>query len=443
MADGDAVLHGDGTEIKLPVHRGTEGEVGIDISRLRAETGMVTLDYGFGNTAATLSAITYINGETGELRYRGYPIEQLAVHCNFIEVTYLLLNGELPNKDEYEAFAGNITRHTLVNEEMKRFFDAFPTGAHPMGVMSAATSALSSFYREHHDPDDPVAVSEASKRLIAKMPTLAAFAYKKSVGQPYVYPRNDLDYAENFLHMMFALPVEPYEVDPVLAEAMDVLLVLHADHEQNASASTVRLVGSTRANLFASLAAGINALWGPLHGGANSAVLAMLAEIHEGDGDVASTVARAKDRDDPFRLMGFGHRVYKNYDPRARILKGYADRVLARTKGDDPLLDIARQLEEVALSDEFFIERNLYPNVDFYSGTIFRAMGFPPRMFTVLFALGRLPGWIAQWKEMVEDPQTRIGRPRQIYTGYTERTVVPLDQRGSAEAADQRGTSSA
>ena len=430
MADGDAILHyGDGNELKLPMLEGTEGEVAIDIARLRAETGMITLDNGFGNTGAARSAVTFVDGERGILHYRGYPIEQLAESCAFLEVTYLLMQGELPTKAQLDEYSTTITNHTLINEEMRRFFDAFPKGAHPMGVLSAATSALSSFYQHHHDPDDPVAVEEASHRLIAKMPTMAAFAYKKSVGQPHVYPKNDLDYSSNFLRMMFSVPTEAYEVDPTVARALDVLLTLHADHEQNASASTVRLVGSTRANLFASLAAGINALWGPLHGGANQAVVEMLGNIHNGAEGVESYIRRAKDKDDPFRLMGFGHRVYKNYDPRARILKDFADEVLERIAGDDPLLHIAMTLEERALSDEFFIERKLYPNVDFYSGIMFRAMGFPVRMFTVLFALGRLPGWISQWKEMVRDPATRIGRPRQLYVGETQRDVIPLDER--------------
>ncbi len=429
MTEREAVLQYDSKDIRLPMVEGTEGDVGLDINRLRAETGMVTLDYGFGNTASSKSAVSYVDGSGGELRYRGYPIEQLADECSFLEVTYLLLNGELPNAEQLDEYVEGITRHTLVSEEMKRFFDAFPKGAHPMAIMSAATSALSSFYQEHHDPSDPQAVRESGKRLIAKMPTMAAMAYKKSVGQPYVYPRNDLDYSANFLHMMFAIPSERYPVDPVMAKAMDVLLILHADHSQNASTTTVRMVGSTGVNLFASIAAGINALWGPLHGGANSAVVEMLDHIHHGEGDVASAVTRAKDRNDPFRLMGFGHRVYKSYDPRARILKTFADEVLETIQPDDPLLDIAMQLEQVALEDQYFVERNLYPNVDFYSGIIFRALGFPTRMFTVLFALGRLPGWIAQWKEMTEDPTTRIGRPRQIYVGHTKRDVKPLEER--------------
>jgi len=429
MSNGEAVLDYGSGRVGLPTTEGTEGEVGVDINRLRAETGMVTLDYGFANTAAGKSAITFVDGEAGHLRYRGYPIEQLAQACSFVEVCYLLLYGELPNEAELDRWRTRITRHSLVNEEMKRFFDAFPKGAHPMAILSAATSALSTFYTRHQDPADWAGIEESAVRLLAKMPTMAAFAFKKSVGQPYVYPLNDLDYSANFLHMMFALPTETYEIDPAVARALDVLLILHADHEQNASTSTVKMVGSTQANLFASIAAGINALWGPLHGGANSAVVQMLREIAESGDDLGSLVARAKDKEDPFRLMGFGHRVYKNYDPRARILKGFADDVLGRLGADDPLLDIARQLEEIALSDDYFIERKLYPNVDFYSGIIFRAMGFPTRMFTVLFALGRLPGWISQWKEMTQDPTTRIYRPRQVYIGSPERDVPPLDQR--------------
>ncbi len=427
--DEPAVLSVAGQEIKLPVVRGTEGDVAVDINRLRQDSGLTTLDYGFGNTASVQSAVSFVDGAAGMLRYRGYPIEQLAEHCSFLEVAYLLYNGELPTESQLAEYEEIITRHTLVNEEMKRFFDAFPKGAHPMAILSAATSALSSFYQEHHDPADPVAVRESAVRLIAKMPTVASMSYKKSIGQPYMYPRNSLSYTENFLRMMFAVPAEEYEVDPVVARALDVLLILHADHGQNCSTATVRLAGSSKANMFASIAAGINALWGPLHGGANQAVVEMLNEIHHGEGDVASHVARAKDRNDPFRLMGFGHRVYKNFDPRAQILKTYAGEVLDRLHVDDPLLDIARQLEEVALADEYFVERNLYPNVDFYSGIIFRAMGFPLRMFTVLFTIGRLPGWIAQWKEMNEDPTGRIGRPRQVYVGHTERDVVSLDQR--------------
>ena len=416
-------------DITFPTVAGTEGDVGIDISTLRAQHQRITLDYGFANTAGCRSAVTYINGDTGELRYRGYKIEDLAEHATFIEVAYLLLYGELPTRDELEEYIITIQRHTLLNQEMIRMFDAFPRGAHPMGILSAATAAMSTFYEQYHDPKDEESVRESTNRLLAKLPTVAAFAYKKSIGQPYMYPRNELDYTANFLQMMFGLPVEEYEVDPIVARALDVLLILHADHEQNCSTSTVRLVGSSEANLFASVAGGMNALWGPLHGGANSAVIAMLKDIVEDGGDLDKYVKKAKDKDDPFRLMGFGHRVYKNFDPRATILKEYAGELLERLGVDDPLLEVARQLEEVALNDEYFVERKLYPNVDFYSGTIFRALGFPVRMFTVLFAIGRLPGWMAQWKEMIEDPRTRIGRPRQVYAGYTERPFVAVDDR--------------
>ncbi len=428
-SDGEITLtHGD-KEVSFPTVTGTEGDVGIDISKLRADHARITLDYGFANTAACRSAITYINGDTGELRYRGYRVEDLASQSSFPEVAFLLMNGELPTKAELEEYEASLRMHTLVNEEMKRMFDAFPRGAHPMGILSAATAAMSTFYERYHNPRDAESVKESTIRLMAKLPTVAAFAYKKSIGQPYMYPRNDLDYAANFLHMMFGLPVEPYEVDPLVARALDVLLILHADHEQNCSTATVRLVGSSEANLFASVAGGMNALWGPLHGGANSAVIAMLSRIDEDGGNVDKYIAMAKDKDDPFRLMGFGHRVYKNFDPRATILKDFAADVLERLGVNDPLLDIARKLEEHALNDEYFVERKLYPNVDFYSGMIFRSLGFPVRMFTVLFAIGRLPGWMAQWKEMIEDPNTRIGRPRQVYAGPQERPFTPVDER--------------
>ncbi|MBT8164018.1 MAG: citrate synthase [Acidimicrobiia bacterium] len=428
-SEGEVTLTHDDKEYTFPTVTGTENETGVDISRLRADHKKITLDYGFANTAPCRSAITYVNGETGELRYRGYKIEELADQASFPEVAYLLINGELPSKAELEEYEAELRGHTLLNEEMKALFDAFPRGAHPMGILSSATAGMSTFYERYHDPKDADAVKESTVRLMAKLPTVAAFAYKKSIGQPYMYPRNDLDYSSNFLQMMFGLPVEEYEIDPVVARALDVLLILHADHEQNCSTSTVRLVGSSEANLFASVAAGMNALWGPLHGGANSAVIAQLTSMVEDGGDVDKYVAMAKDKEDPFRLMGFGHRVYKNFDPRARILKSFASDVLGRLGVNDPLLDIALQLEEHALTDDYFIERKLYPNVDFYSGMIFRSLGFPVRMFTVLFAIGRLPGWMAQWKEMIEDPHTRIGRPRQVYAGYTERPFVEVDER--------------
>jgi citrate synthase len=406
------------------------GAPGLDITSLRAAKHLVTYDPGFANTAGTKSAITYVDGAAGVLSHRGYRIEDLAENCTFLEVAYLLLFGSLPNAAELDTWTTSVKHHTLVTEEMKRFFDAFPRSAHPMAILSSATNAISTFYEAYYDPKDPEAVVESTKRLIAKMPTIAAWAYKKSVSQPYIYPRNDLNYVENFLHMMFALPVEDMPVDPVIVRALNVLLILHADHGQNCSTATVRFVGSSQANLFASVAAGMNALWGPLHGGANQAVVEMLSEIHDDpEATVQTALARAKDRDDPFRLMGFGHRVYKNYDPRARILKKFADDVLNRVGVGDPLLEIANELEEAALADDYFVSRNLYPNVDFYSGLIFRALGFPMRMFTVLFAIGRLPGWIANWKEMHEDPTTRISRPRQIYVGDSNLDFVPIEER--------------
>ena len=428
MAD-HARIEFDGQTFEAPLIEGTEGERAIDIEKLRASTGLITFDQGLANTGAAQSAITFLDGEDGILRYRGYPIEQLAEQSTFLETAHLLIYGELPDKATLDEFRFQITHHTLLHEDMRRFFDAFPKNAHPMAILSAATSALSTFYQDHYDPFDEWDVEVSIYRLIAKLPTVAAWAYKKSIGQAYIYPRNELGYAENFLHMMFAVHAESHQVDPDVAEALGVLLILHADHEQNASTSTVRLVGSTHANLFASIAAGITALWGPLHGGANQAVVEMLLEIRDAEGDTASFIRRAKDRDDPFRLMGFGHRVYKNYDPRAKIIKAAADKVIGKLVGDDPLFEIARELEDAALSDDYFIERKLYPNVDFYSGLIYRAMGLPLNMFPVLFAMGRLPGWIAQWKEMIEDPETRIGRPRQIFTGPVQREYIPLDER--------------
>jgi citrate synthase len=430
MDDAGATLHIADQTIELPLVPGEVGNNGYDISKLRGTTRSVTFDPGFANTASAKSALTYIDGSGGKLTHRGYAIEDLANSCGFLELAFLLLFGHLPNKAELEEWQASMNRHSLLNEEMKRFFDAFPKKAHPMAILSSATNAISTFYEEYHNPKDEAAVIESAQRLIAKMPTVAAWAYKKSTGFPYIYPRNDLRYVENFLHMMFALPTEEYRVDPVIAKALNVLLILHADHGQNCSTATVRFVGSSQANLFASVAAGMNALWGPLHGGANQAVVEMLQQIaNDPTATTESYIARAKDKDDPFRLMGFGHRVYSNWDPRARILKKFADDVLDRVKGDDPLLKIAEELEQAALSDEYFIERKLYPNVDFYSGIIFRALGFPLRMFTVLFAIGRLPGWIANWKEMTEDPLTRIARPRQIYVGEEPRSFVPLHQR--------------
>ncbi|HZP51290.1 citrate synthase [Actinocrinis sp.] len=418
-----------GAELELPVTAGTEGAHGIDIKQLAAKAGLVTLDPGFVNTAACSFAITYIDGDAGILRYRGYPIEQLAENADFIEVSYLLIYGRLPTRPQYERFAENIRRHTLLHEDLKRFFDGFPRDAHPMPVLSSAVSAMSTFYQDALNPFDEPNVELSTIRLLAKLPTLAAYAYKKSVGQPFLYPDNSLSLVENFLRMTFGLPAEPYEVDPELTRALDVLFILHADHEQNCSTSTVRLVGSAEANLFASISAGINALFGPLHGGANAAVLDMLEQIHGSGDDIATFVGKVKDRTPGLRLMGFGHRVYKNYDPRAKIVKQIADTVIAKLAPDDPLLGLAKSLEETALSDEYFIERKLYPNVDFYTGLIYRAMGFPTKFFTVLFAIGRLPGWIAHYREMINDPVRKIGRPRQIYTGATERAFVPIDER--------------
>ncbi|MEZ4798316.1 MAG: citrate synthase [Flavobacteriales bacterium] len=420
----------DGKEYELPVIEGSADEKAIDITKLRDLTGYVTLDSGYKNTGATKSAITFLDGEKGVLWYRGYPIEQIAEYATFLEVSYLLIHGELPTEKELTYFTESIRNHTLVHEDMKRFYEAYPTGAHPMGVLSSMIASMSTFYPESLNPNRPFKDIELTMhRLMAKMPTLAAQAHKVSIGHPIMYPKNSYSYTENFLHMMFALPTYDYEVDPVVDDALNKLLILHADHEQNCSTSTVRMVGSSQSNLYSSISAGIAALWGPLHGGANQAVIEMLERIKADGGDVSKWVAKAKDKNDSFRLMGFGHRVYKNFDPRARIIKKACDDVLNKLGIHDPVLDIAKQLEEVALKDEYFVERKLYPNVDFYSGIIYRAIGIPTEMFTVMFALGRLPGWIAQWKEMVEqgDP---IGRPRQIYTGATERDYVPLAKRG-------------
>jgi citrate synthase len=430
MVDRYAQLSLDGTEYELPIHVPTIGNKGVDISKFRGTSGDVTYDPGFANTAGAQSTITYIDGTAGILQHRGYAIEDLAAKASFLEISYLLLFGTLPTQHELDDWADSVRMHTLLNEEMKRFFDAFPKSAHPMAILSSATNAISTFYEDYHDPTDEEAFRQSAIRLMAKMPTIAAWAYKKSMGMPYTYPRNSLGYVENFLHMMFHLPVAESEVDPVVARAVNVLFVLHADHEQNCSTATVRGVGSSQANLFASVGAGIDALWGPLHGGANQRVIEMLQRIvDDPDASARSMIARAKDPNDPFRLMGFGHRVYKNYDPRARVLRSYADEVLAAVGITDPLFEIAKELEMTALEDDYFIERKLFPNVDFYSGLIFRALDFPTRMFTVLFAIGRLPGWMAQWKEMTEDPDTRIMRPRQIYIGDIDKTYVPLSER--------------
>ena len=419
----------EGNVYELPVVVGSENEKAIDISSLRAKSGYITLDPGFKNTGSTKSAITYLDGETGILRYRGYPIEQLAEKASFIEVAYLLIYGELPTKTQLDGFQNSITKHTLVHEDMKQFFEAYPAKAHPMGVLASMVCSLSTFYPESLNPNRPEADFDLTiHRLLAKLPTLAAWSYKNAMRHPFMYPKNNMEYCENFLHMMFAMPTEDYVVDPVVSDALNKLLILHADHEQNCSASTVRIVGSSQANLYASISAGISALWGPLHGGANQAVIEMLEKIHNDGGDVDKWVAKAKDKDDSFRLMGFGHRVYKNFDPRATIIKKACDDVLSKMGIVDPMLDIAKKLEKVALEDEYFKARNLYPNVDFYSGIIYRALGIPTEMFTVMFALGRLPGWIAQWKEMLNTGEP-IGRPRQVYTGATVRDYVDISKR--------------
>ncbi|GAA1137033.1 citrate synthase [Nesterenkonia lutea] len=410
-----------GGDLELPVLSSVEGNDGLDIGPLRATTGAVTYDPGFMNTANAKSAITYIDGDEGILRYRGYPIEQLAEHSSFLEVSYLLIYGELPTQEQLTEFDQVTRRHTLLHEELRDFFGGFPRDAHPMPVLSSAVSALSTYYPDSLDPFDNDHVERSTRRLLAKVPTIASYAYKKSIGQPMLYPDNNLTLTENFLRGCFGVPSEQYDLDPDIVKALDMLLILHADHEQNCSTSTVRLVGSSQANLFASVSAGINALYGPAHGGANEAVLKMLRQIQSGDVSPEAFMEKVKNKEDGVRLMGFGHRVYKNYDPRARVVKGVADDLLAKLGGDDELFDIAQRLEQKALEDDYFIERKLYPNVDFYTGLIYKAMGFPEKMFTVLFALGRLPGWIAQWREMIEDPSTKIGRPRQLYIGEPER----------------------
>src|SRR5690349_12999952 len=424
-----ATLTAGDTTLELPLVKAAEGNDGYDVSKLMKVTGNVTLDSGFVNTASCSSAITYIDGDEGILRYRGYPIEQLAEKSSYLEVSYLLIYGELPTQQQLDDFDQKIRRHTLLHEDLRAFFNGFPRDAHPMPVLSSAVSALSTFYQDSLDPFNADDVELSTIRLMAKVPTIAAYAYKKSVGQPFLYPDNSCGLVENFLRMTFGFPAEPYEVDPEFVKALDMLFVLHADHEQNCSTSTVRLVGSSHANLFASVSAGINALFGPLHGGANQAVLEMLEAIQRDGGDIPRFVERVKNKEPGVKLMGFGHRVYKNYDPRAAIVKKTADQVLDKLGGNNQLLDLARQLEDVALNDDYFIQRKLYPNVDFYTGLIYRAMGFPTRMFTVLFALGRLPGWIAQWREMIADPATKIGRPRQLYTGATERDYVDVAKR--------------
>ncbi len=419
----------DGKEIDLPLVVGTENEKAIDISELLKRTGCITLDDGYANTGATTSQITYLDGDAGILRYRGYPIETLAEHCDFVETSYLLIYGELPTRQQLEEFRDSIKRHTMLHEDMRSFYNGFPRDAHPMAILSSVVSALSTFYQDSLNVHDPEQVTKSIHRLLAKLPTIAAYSYKKSFGQPFNYPDNSLDYCANFLKMMFAVPTEEYELDDDFVKALNLLFIVHADHEQNCSTSTVRMVGSSNANLFASISAGICALWGPLHGGANEACVNMLQRIVDDGGNVAKYVSMAKDKSANFRLMGFGHRVYKNYDPRAKIIKSICDQILRKMKRDDPLFDVAQELEEVALKDSYFVERKLYPNVDFYSGIVYRALGFPVQMFTVLFALGRLPGWIAHWVEMHQQPSTRIGRPRQVYMGPRQRDFALIDQR--------------
>jgi len=422
----------DGRELELPVLVGTENERAVDIGRLRGATGLITLDDGFVNTGSTTSAITYLDGEEGVLRYRGYPIEELAKSCDFVEVSYLLIYGELPTQSQLDSFRTSIQHHTMLHEDMRNFYKGFPRDAHPMAILSSVVSALSTFYQDSLDPDNPEEVAISIYRLMGKLPAIAAYAYKKSIGQPFIYPQNDLGYVENFLNMMFAIPCEPYEIDPDFASALNLLLICHADHEQNCSTSTVRIVGSSKANLFASISAGICALWGPLHGGANEAVVEMLEQIRADGGNVKKYVDLAKDKSHGFRLMGFGHRVYKNYDPRATIIRAACNKLLDKLQLDDPLFVIAQELEQVALSDPYFVERKLYPNVDFYSGVIYRAMGIPVQMFTVLFAMGRLPGWLAHWMELNASPTKRIARPRQVYTGPEKRQIVPMADRRAA-----------
>lgn len=424
-----AKLNINGSVYELPLVKGSEGEIALDISKLRSESGLITLDKGFKNTGSTKSSITFLNGEEGILRYRGYSIEELSLHSTYLEVAYLLIYGDLPNKRELDNFKNEITTHTLVHEDVRSILDGFPSRAHPMGVLSSLVSSLTAFYPKSLDPNRSMEeINGTIIRLIAKLPTLAAWSFKNRMRQPIMYPKNSLDYTSNFLHMMFGLPTTETEINPVVAKALDQLLILHADHEQNCSASTVRIVGSSHASLYASVSAGIAALWGPLHGGANQAVIEMLENIRNHGGDVNKFIDKAKDKNDNFRLMGFGHRVYKNFDPRAKIIKKAADSVLSQLGVNDPVLDLAMKLEEVALKDEYFVKRGLYPNVDFYSGIIYRALGIPTDMFTVMFAMGRLPGWIAQWKEMRENNEP-IGRPRQIYTGHTKRDYINILKR--------------
>ena len=428
QTDVAKLSYGD-SEVEMPIVEGSEGERAVDISKLRATTGLISIDDGFVNTGSTRSAITFLNGEKGILRYRGYSVEELASQCDFIETAFLLIYGDLPNAEQAETFRSGIREHTMIHEDMRSFYNGFPRDAHPMAILSSVVGALATFYQDSLDPNDPSQVEISIFRLLAKLPTIAAYSYKKSMGQPFMYPKNELDYCENFLHMMFATPARDYLVDPDFAEALNLLFIVHADHEQNCSTSTVRMVGSSNANLFASISAGIGALWGPLHGGANEACVNMLETIAADGCNVKKYVDMAKDKENGFRLMGFGHRVYKNFDPRAKIIRASCDKLLAKMNINDPLFEVAQQLEEFALKDEYFIEKKLYPNVDFYSGVIYRALGIPIQMFTVLFAIGRLPGWIAHWQEMHSNPMTRINRPRQIYTGETERPFLSIEKR--------------
>jgi citrate synthase len=421
-----------GQTFELPIIEGTEGERAIDISRLRQETGLIALDPGYANTGSCQSSITFMNGEKGILRYRGIPVDQLAEHSTFVETAYLLINGELPTRRQLTRFSVLLNDHSLVHEDMREFFESFPRRAHPMGILSSMVNALRAFYPELPERTEEEEINVTFTRLLSKLRTMAAMSYKISRGHRVVYPRHDLTYAANFLNMMFDSPVRPYEIDDDLVDALNVFWILHADHEQNCSTAAVRLVGSAKVNLYAAISAGICALWGPLHGGANQAVVEMLSEIQASGGDVNPFIARARDKNDSFRLMGFGHRVYKTYDPRARIMKKTCNKVLNKLKRHDPLLDIARKLEEVALKDSYFIDHNLYPNVDFYTGIVLRAIGIPLNMFTVLFAIGRLPGWISQWKESIDDPNWKLHRPRQIYIGLNERDYVPIGERGSS-----------
>ena len=422
-----AKLNIDGKEYELPVIIGSEKEKALDISNLRAQTGYITMDPGYVNTGATSSAITYLDGEKGILRYRGIPIEQLAEKSTFVETSYLLIYGDLPTKQQLENFSKLLTNHSMIHEDMKHFFDGYPAAAHPMAILSSMVCSLSAYYPESLNVFE--SFDSQAPRLLSKLRTIAAFSYKKSIGHPVMYPQNHLSYCANFLQMMFAVPAQPYEVDADMVRALNILLILHADHEQNCSTSTVRLVGSSHANMYAAVSAGILALWGPLHGGANQAVIEMLEELHKSGTKCSDFLEKVKDKNSKTRLMGFGHRVYKSYDPRAKILKEMTDVILSKRGISDPLLDLAMEMEETALSDPYFIERNLYPNVDFYSGLLYKAMSIPINMFTVMFAIGRLPGWIAHWKEMMDDPQTKIGRPRQVYSGTGERDYIPLDAR--------------